>query len=354
MTDNSQPTQEKPSNFTRLQAMLFLILTLIVGAVVIVLMTWWVIGSAPRTQAVAMDAGVTVTEYITLPDDDSYPAAIAISDNGTLYTGSYATGVVWSISADGVITEIPDTRDKIGSVTGLDVADDGTLYLLDRIEPLDAKGAVIWKYAAGELSSIVEIPNNETSGVVSPDDIAVDNAGFIYITDRSPARVWRYSMDGTSQGVWWTPPVSTTDDKAAPTGLAYDPTENAILITDSEQDAIYRVSASAADLDAAKNATELLYVDTQGNDYGLDGIDVSPYRGIYVAVLGWNRVARLDGNALVMLAQEFRGASDVVYDADKDALYVTNWNQFSLAYATQPQLPFALDMIDLSPDNIAE
>jgi len=354
MTDNSQQTPEQPSNFTRLQALLFLIVTLAVGAVVIVLMTWWVIGSAPRNVAVALDTGVTVTEYITLPDDDAYPAAIALADDGTLYTGSYATGTVWSISADGFITEVPNSRDRIGSVSGLDVGADGTLYVLDRIEPLDAQGAVIWQYKDGELSSIVEIPNDETSGVVFPDDITIDNAGFIYITDRSPARVWRYTTDGINRGVWWTPPPRTTDESTAPTGLAYDPNEDAILITDGEQDAIYRVPTSATDLDTAINATELLYVDTQGSGYGFDGIDVSSYRGIYVALLGWNRVARLDGDELVMLAKEFRGASDVVYDANKDALYVTNWNQFSLGFATSPQLPFALDMIDLSPDNIAE
>lgn len=354
MTDTTQQAQEKTSNFTRLQALLFLIGTLAVGAVVIVLMTWWVIGSAPRTVAVPMDARVTVEEYITLPDDDSYPAALAIAADGTLYTGSYASGAVWSISADGFISEVPDTRDRIGSVTGLDVDDNGTLYILDRIDPLDAQGAIIWQVTDGDLSSIVEIPNNETIGVVFPDDIALDRAGNIYITDRSPARVWRYSPDGTNLGIWWMPPTGDPDEVTAATGLAYDPNEDAMLITDGERDAIYRVPASASDFDAAVEHTELLYVDTQGNDYSLDGIDVSPFRGIYVALLGWNRVARLDGTELVMLAQEFRGASDVAYDADKDALYVTNWNQFSLGFGTQPQLPFALDIVDLSPDHIAE
>lgn len=354
MTDNSEQPQEKPSNFTRLQALLFLIGSLVVGAVVMVLLTWWVVGSAPRATAISIDAGVTVEEYIMLPDDDSYPAAVALGDDGTLYTGSYSSGVIWSITADGIISEVDDTRDQIGSVTGLDVASNGVLYILDRIEALDAKGAIIWQYADGNLTSLVEIPYDDTVGVALPDDIAVDGEGLIYITDRDQANVWRYGADGSNQGVWWQPPASPVSEKAAPTGLAYDPTENAILITDGEQDAIYRVSAASAGLAEARDNTELLYVDTQRNGYGFDGIDVSPFRGIYVALLGWNRVARLDGKQLVMLAQEFRGASDVVYDTEKDALYVTNWNQFSLGFGTSPQLPFALDILDLSPDNIAE
>jgi len=50
-----------------------------------------------------------------------------------------------------------------------------------------------------------------------------------------------------------------------------------------------------------------------------------------------------------MLARDFRGASDVTYDADSDRLFVSNWNQFSLGFGTRPQLPFALDVIGLSP-----
>jgi hypothetical protein len=44
----------------------------------------------------------------------------------------------------------------------------------------------------------------------------------------------------------------------------------------------------------------------------------------------------------------------VVYDPTQDALIVTNWNQFSLGFGTSPQLPFALDIVDLSPDATQE
>ena len=48
-----------------------------------------------------------------------------------------------------------------------------------------------------------------------------------------------------------------------------------------------------------------------------------------------------------MLAKDFRGASDIAYDHARRRLYVTNWNQFGLAFGTRPQLPFAIDVIDL-------
>ena len=78
---------------------------------------------------------------------------------------------------------------------------------------------------------------------------------------------------------------------------------------------------------------------------------LSPAGDVYLALLNWNRVARLEAGELVMLAKDFRGASDLAYDAARDRLYVTNWNQFGLAFGTRPQLPFAIDVIDLSPDS---
>ncbi len=335
----------KPSSFTRFRALLALLVTLLIGAVVIIAVTWWVVGSAPRSQAIAEREGVSVSEFVALPDEDAYPAALAIADNGTVYTGSYQTGALWAISPDGAISEIADSRARIGSVTGLDVGPDGALYILDRLAALESRGAVVWRYSAGELASVVQIPADPTIGLQLPDDIAVDSAGLIYISDRDPARVWRYSSGGQNLGIFWRPPAG---EEAAPTGLAYDSQRNAILVSDSARDALYRVPASASELATAIDLTETLFNDEARQGYGFDGIDVTPAGDIYLALLAWNRAARLEQGELVMLARDFRGASDLVYDAARERLIVTNWNQFSLGFGTRPQLPFALDVIELA------
>ena len=336
----------KPAPFTRLKALLALLLTLVIGVVVIIGITWWVVGSAPRSRAVALLAGITVAEFIALPDDNAYPAALAVATDGTLYTGSYQNGALWAISPAGAISEIPEGRASIGSVSGLDVAPDGALFILDRIAPLDAKGAIIWRYADGALNAIVEIPADATVGVLLPDDIVVDRDGLIYISDRDPARIWRYSGDGLNLGIFWRPSAGV---EAAPTGLAYDAARHALVITDSAQDAVYRVPAGATELREAVAATETLFNDEGREGYGFDGVTVAPDGEIYLALLGWNRAARLDEGGLTMLARDFRGASDLAFDAARARLYVTNWNQFSLGFATRPQLPFAIDVIEGLP-----
>ncbi len=339
-------SEAKAPRASRWRALLALLLTLAVGAVIIVAMTWWVIGSAPRAQAVAVAAGITIAEFAALPDDDAYPAALALDAAGTVYTGSYQTGALWSISPAGLVSEIPESRARIGSVTGLTATPAGGLLILDRVTALDAQGAIIWLYADATLESIVKIPADPTIGLRLPDDIAVDGAGNIYISDRDPARVWRYSSAGQNLGIFWQPPAGS---KAAPTGLAYDAARQALLITDSAADAVYRVPVNAGDLSQTLAATETLYADEARNGYGFDGITVAPTGEIYIALLAWNRVAQLKDGALLMLARDFRGASDLAYDPARARLYVSNWNQFSLGFGTRPQLPFALDMIALAP-----
>ena len=165
-------------------------------------MTWFVIGSAPRSNAIAIAEDVNVSEFATLPDDDAYPAALAIDADGGLFTGSYQSGALWSINPAGEVREIPGSRELIGSVSGLDVASDGALYILDRIAPLDARGAVIWRYSAGELSRLFEIRYDAFFGGVLPDDIAVDADERIYISDRL-GHVLRYSRTGAPLGDGW-------------------------------------------------------------------------------------------------------------------------------------------------------
>ncbi len=342
------PTQPEPesSRFSRLRALLFIPLALAFGAVLIALMTWWVIGSAPRSQAVAVAEGVSVAEFAALPDDDAYPAALAIDAAGKLFTGSYQSGAVWSISPEAEIREIAGSRERIGSVSGLDLAPDGALYILDRIDPVAANGASVWRFMDGELRLLFDIPKDEraSAGVMLPDDIAVDREGRIYISDRE-GRIFRFNADGerlggSFDGAWW----DACYGPCATTGLAYDPENDDILFTDGALDSAHRIGK----LDPHSSNYKRIYNAEDDPGYGFDGITVTPDGDIFIALLNWNRVARVEDGELVMLAKDFRGASDVAYDPARDRLYVTNWNQFSLAFGTSPQLPFAIDVIQLS------
>ena len=330
----------------RQRALIFVLLfvgglMLIVAVTVFLIM--WSLNTTPREMATAAVDTVTVAEFAQLPDDDAYPARVAVGDDGLVYTGSYASGALWTIGSAGTPDEFPDVRESVGSLTGLDVAPDGTLYLLDRLtfNPRSA-GGIIWRVSpGGALSQVGTIPDE--TGFISPGDLALGADGGLYVTDRGRREVWRFAVDGSAAQLVWTVPGD--DERAAdvvPTGIAYDFSSDTLIVTDSEAGTIYRV-------DPASGQSSIVYRYTgQSNPPGFDGVTVAPDGTIYAAALAQRGVVRVDDGDIVYLALGFRGGSDVAYHDGR--LIVTNFDQRSLVLpGLDPQLPFALDVIELRP-----
>jgi sugar lactone lactonase YvrE len=318
-----------------------------------------IVQNSPRLTSVPLVAGFSVSEYMPLPDEDAYPSALAVDAQGTLYTGSYVSGAVWAITTNRAMVEIPGTREQIGSVTGLTVGPDGLVYVLDRISPLQAAGARVWTIAPDETLTLLHDFTGSRADILElPDDIAVDSAGRIYISDRgiSPNNdiVYRITPDGV-EGVWWQSPPVTNARSYAPTGLAYDAERSLLYITDSTLDILYAVPINP---DGSAGDNRVLYDRRQGNEAsppGFDGVTVDDQGRVFVAALGTNRVGMYDPNTGLMtyIAGSFRGAADVVYSPLTQRLYVANWDQRSLLptqvlfvnVETRPHLPFAIDVI---------
>ena len=310
---------------------------------VTVLLAWQSLSSAARTQAVALSDRVAVREFAVLPDDDAYPAAVAATPNGAIYTASYATGALWSVDAAGAVSEVAGSRERFGAITGLEVSADGALLIVDQLDtdPRSA-GGVLWRVMPdGGISEFGAPPPDRIW--ISPQDVAVDAAGFVYVTDSGHNEVWRFNPDGSAATVWWSSARAEGDAQHALNGLAYDAARQAMVITDPEVNRIYRVAL-------ADGATEVLYDHgSQPNTPGFDGAVVLPDGTIYVAALGQNGIVRVADGQIEYIAGLFRGSSDLAYIAP-DRLIVANFDQSSLVLPlVTPQLPFALDEIDLNP-----
>ena len=221
---------------------LFLTLALLIAAVAILGFSVSLLLSAlragERETAQALLPGATWREYATLPDDDAYPAALASAPDGTLFTGSFASGAIWQIDASGRAYEIPGTREALYSVSGLTLSADGTLYILDGAIGAgqgNADPAIYTLSTAGELRRFASVSDAQL-----PDDIAVDAVGHVYVSDWGLDVVWRFSPEGVGE-IWWRPPARAETDEIDPIGLAYDASWDALWISDPIGGRVYRV-----------------------------------------------------------------------------------------------------------------
>lgn len=306
--------------------------------------------STERRQANGMQDGVSVTEFITLPDDDSYPAAVAIDGTGTVYTGSYISGTIWHVSPDGRLDDIPATRDQIGSVSGLSTAPDDSLYILDILEPLRVTDSIIWQIAP-DSDTPQQIATIASDDMLLPNDLALDAAGQIYVTDVASDSIWRFDPQTGDGSLWWS---SDADPEQSPalTGIAYDAANDRLLATDSSLNLLYAIDVASAE-------SQIIYTHDIASEYpAFDGLTVADDGAIYLAAPGMNRLAVLRDGDFTYLAQNFRSISDVACLTDDcTRLIATNWDQRALLPETflyvlpvpiSPHLPFALDLIDLN------
>lgn len=304
------------------------------------------LNTGQRVQSIALDPAVSVLQYAALPDDNAYPPALVVLPDNTIITGSYSSGAVYSISPMGHVSEHRGAREAIGAFTGIARAGDGAWLVIDQIDTDPrTSGGKLWRIA-GER--IAEFPVSiDSTGWIAPNDIIFDSTEHIYITDAGRNEVWRFDADGSNGTIWFVPPPPAADavsQRRAVTGIAYDALTDSILVTDPEQNTIYRISVSDG------SYSTIYEHGTRPNPPGFDGLTVTPDGTIYVAALGQNGIARVDEatNELVYIAGLFRGASDVEY-VETGLLYVTNFDQASIVLPfVAPQLPFALDVIDLN------
>ena len=300
------------------------------------------VNAGPRIKSISIQDSVTVREWATLPGDDAYPAALTIDPEGNVYTGSYVTGTVWHITPEGVVTELPQTRDTFGAVVGL-VWGDEALYVLDRNSPLAAASMTLWRWQEGIAPEKLH-ESNDTDRF--PYDLDRDAEGNLYVSfvfaDTSSV-ITRYPIEGEAE-VWWTAP-----EKTLITGIAYHAEKDELIAVDTQNSDLYAIPL----VNPAESY--LLYKHNGDPIPGFGDATAAPDGTLYLAALDLNRVAALSPqNELTYMAGAFRGSSRVTYDATRRRLYINNFDNRSLLadqvlfvqVDVTPKLPFALDVVE--------
>ncbi len=130
----------------------------------------------------------------------SHPLALAVAGDRVLVADEVAN-LIFSFDRDGVFERSYGGTDAVSfrRPNSVSIFDNGDLLVVDtwnyRIMRLDSQGAPLATWGqAGEFG--FDAPANPVDGFWGPRDVAVDEAGRIYIADTGNKRIRVYALDG--------------------------------------------------------------------------------------------------------------------------------------------------------------
>jgi len=276
-----------------------------------VVMIWFVWGVAHAQEFKAW-------VYTTLPDT---PEGLAVDARGNLYATLFHRGEVVRLEDDGTATHIawvPSQEESgKGRLVGLETDKAGNIYVAykansqydssdDPHHPAckDATDTTSGVYKIDAKTAAVTAVATRAQGVPMcfPDDVAIDNAGNLYVTDLTYAGIWKITPKGKVT-MWSDHPLlnwSSPPYSGLPLGVN-------VLVLDKQQKNIY--AATDGDpmvlripIKKDGSADDPIVISRGHSPF--DGIELDDEGNIYLSEIMRNEIMVLspDGRQRVMIA----------------------------------------------------
>lgn len=223
----------------------------------------------------------------------SHPTGVAVDAAGNVYVADTANGAIRKITPAGVVTTL--VRQAQSAPTGVAVDKSGIVYA---VYSGIAYGShpVRMITPAGAQSNLF-VPTGGDGASFNPWGVAVDAAGNVYVTDRSPNRVYRISPAGAGtllaggvsmfDEIFGVPPVFSSLR-----GIAIDAAGNA-LVADAGNSTIRKVTPSGNVVTLAGSTGLADGTGTAARFNGPTAIAVAPGGDVVVADGGNHAIRRI-------------------------------------------------------------
>jgi sugar lactone lactonase YvrE len=293
--------------------------------------------------------------FAQLPDA---PEGIAIDSKGTMYATTINGQQIFQINDDGsskLIATVPSAEEVgHGLLIGLEADGDDNLIVAytqhsainggdDLFDPhhpacrdvrVTRTGVYKVEPASGAVTAIATRADGHP--FCFPDDVDVDRAGNIYLTDLTYAGIWKISADGSSVVMWSDHALLNWTEDALPLGVN-------VLVLDKAEENIFAATTTLEGLivripiNADGTAGEAV-VHSRGHTF-FDGIEIDDDGYLYVAEPGLNTILAVSPEAgwLGMTARKtlstggaLQGPTSIVLR--DGVLYTTN-----LAFGVPPE-----------------
>jgi hypothetical protein len=294
--------------------------------------------NAPRHEALAIAEGTTLDRFITFEEDSVFPMAMTTAPDGDFYLSRFGDGTLYKVDASGNLTKWA----SLGPIGALQSAADGSLYAIVYNESShNAIGTLYHITADAKLEALPATPSGTNLPLFA--QLAVDSAGDLYVTDPTGGQVIVYRKGAATSEILWAA-ANVNNKRPRVAGLAYDPIENDLLVSDVDTGSIYRV--------ALDGKSDSLLFRQSGLDMRVLNVDAAGN----IFILSWEGdsgvlyLLRKDGT-LQKLADQFRSPSALVLRDDK--AYVVNSDAPGMLKSTgllrpRSKPPFTVDVVGVA------
>lgn len=339
MTQKTPPaaTTGEPSARKRIAYFLIfgLIVAVIVGATVLFIYND-IVGrlNAPRGAAKPIATNVTIAPFISFNEPRTFPMGLAAAPNGDWYLSLMGAASIRSISADGGQNRFFAQATAPGAIA---LAPDGFLYVID-YSAADSRALGKLKRYAPDGGSVFWGDALNLRGLPLLATLAIDAAGNVYVSHPDTGEVWRVDPNGIATAWWSMPPLR--EIRALPVGLAYDATQNRLIVTDAGTGTVYSVL-----LGSETPKGDVLYRQF-GADIRAAALDDSGRVLLAIWKNENGQLARLElDGQLTLLAEGFRAPTSLHYAAGK--IYIVNSDAPGLIGQIATNPPYTVDVVTL-------
>ena len=246
------------------------------------------------------------------------PYDLAVDASGTVYVADTGTCTIRKITSSGVVTTLAGkvnassyldgtgTAACFSGPVGVAVDANGTVYVADtsngRIRMITPAGVVTTLAGSGTQTFLDG--TGTAAGFLSPQGIAVDAGGFVYVGDYGNQRVRKISPAGVVTTLVGTGSMSDVDGTGTgasiryPNGIAVDASGTVYVAIQSNR--IRKITPAGVLTTLAGSATPT-YLDGTGTiagfnvtNNGTNGVAVDAFGNVYVADVGNNRIRRIE------------------------------------------------------------
>lgn len=303
------------------------------ATVLVALLSLLGVGGSLLTAATstAADREVGHTRVFARVQKPGFPAYVHVHTNGRVYVGTY-TNPTGDAMRSRVFEYTPTgTLLRSWTVPGQDLTADRGV----QVATSDARGRLVLleksrarvltlNVRTGRFRVQATIPDLAGSGHPIPNYAAWGPDGALYVSDYGQPVIWRIPAGGGAPRVWFRSDALAGLEFGT-TGIVYQPASRSFLVTQQ---------TTTNPLDLLRGHLYRLPVRSNGKPGSLrtlwtsgvmdlpDGFGVSRRGNIYIALLGTNRLVKLDPTGKLLRGFPTGNGSGVAYDSPSNATFL--------------------------------